>query len=255
MSTVDPINWVVHESDEGISFRWGYLDGDIIAEWEGLMTLHATRSGDLKSLQTSPGISPQHVEKVRNGIATAFLRAQRKQHSLHASAVAWEGQALVCVGESGLGKSTTAYRMCRQLGFELLADDITGIELVPAFGAQVVPTEAVVWLINDPCGDKAPAPVPRVAHEPVSLRLIVCLAWGEASSGVELRDLRGGDTVSKLLPALIRFEKSAQQWTRELDFLDRIVSQCRVVQLVRSRDATADAVADALLGLMRQEPR
>jgi hypothetical protein len=252
MSPIDSINWVVHEVDDSTFFRWGYVDGDVVAEWEGLMTLHATRSGDLKSLQTSPGISPQHVEKVRNGIAAAFLRAQRKQHSLHASAVAWEGQALVCVGESGLGKSTTAYRMCRQPDFELLADDITGIELAPAFGAQVVPTEAVVWLMNDPSGDKAPATVPRVAQDPVPLRLIVCLATGDRSSGLELRDLRGGDAVSELLPSLIRFEKSAQQWTRELDFLDRVVSQCRIVQLTRSRDADVDTVANALLGLMAE---
>jgi len=255
MKSADSIEWVVSESQDDLCFRWGYSGGDVVAEWEGLLTLRATRAGDLKALHPVPGASPESVEKARHGVATAFLRAQRGQHSLHASAVAWEGQGLVCVGHSGLGKSTMADRLCRGLGAELLADDVTAIELDPDGGAQVVPTESVVWLGTDPFSDKVPATVSRVARAPVPLRLLACLAFDEVSSALELRDLRGADAVSALLPSLIRFERTAVQWAREFDFLERIVSQCRVVRVTRSRDVAADTVAKALLELMTQEPR
>jgi len=82
-----PVEWVVSEHDGEALFRWGYSDGDLVAEWGGLLTLRATRSGELKDLRAVPGASIELVEKARNGVATAFLRAQRKQYSLHGSAV------------------------------------------------------------------------------------------------------------------------------------------------------------------------
>jgi ABC-type transport system involved in cytochrome bd biosynthesis fused ATPase/permease subunit len=79
-----------------------------------------------------PGAREEVVQKTRFGIAAAFLRAQRNQHSLHASAVAiGNGRAIACIGASGIGKSTVADRMCRHTDVLLLGDDVTGIALMP----------------------------------------------------------------------------------------------------------------------------
>ena len=255
MSGTRPIEWVVCEPEGEFSFRWGYSEGEVIAEWGGILTLRATRSGELKALQAHPGASPDRVEKGRLGFATAFLRAQREQHSLHASAVALQGRGLVCVGASGLGKSTLAHWLCLRPGLELLADDITAIDMLSTSGLHVIPTEPVVWLAAGDSSDKGPVAVSRVARAPARLDLVVCLAFDEGCARPEFRELRGRDAISSLLPSLIRFEKTPKQWASEFDFLDRLVSQCRVARLTRARHAEPEAVADALLGHMSEESR
>jgi hypothetical protein len=241
------VYWTVVEERDGVTFRWGFCGDDLVAEWSGIMSLRATRSGELKALQPAPGAPSDLVEKTRQGSATAFLRAQQRQHALHASAVAWEGKALVCVGASGLGKSTMAERMCRHPGVELLADDMAAIELAPGGGAYVVPSESALWLAQQGSCVKKPVNPPRHAVLPTALRCIIALVLDDAARSLELRDLRGGNAVSALLPSLVRFERTSALWARELDFLSQLVSQARIVQARRSHDIHADELAMALL--------
>jgi hypothetical protein len=249
------VEWVVSVSEGGLSFRWGYLGEELVAEWEGILTVRATRDGELKALDPSPDASRDLVEKTRRGAVTAFLRAQRKQHSLHASSVSLGGHAMACVGASGLGKSTIAERLCAQAGAELLADDIAAVELVFDGSAMVVPTESALWLGSAASEVKVPRVPSRVAAAPSPLRWVVALAFDEACSRPEAHDLRGADAVSVLLPALIRFERTAELWARELEFLQRLVSQCRIVLMKRSRGVGAEAVARVLCALTREDAR
>jgi len=46
---------------------------------------------------------------------------------LHASAVAWDGEAFALLGRSGVGKTSVALALCR-LGAEFLADDVVALE-------------------------------------------------------------------------------------------------------------------------------
>jgi hypothetical protein len=250
MKAPQPVRWILVEEQDGVAFRWGYCGEDLVAEWVGVLSLRATRSGELKGLQPAPGAPRDLVEKTRLGVATAFLLAQRRQHALHASAVAWRGKALVCVGASGLGKSTMAELMCRHSGVELLADDMAALELIPGGGVLVAPSESAIWLATRGSGAKGPVSSPRQAEEPTALMCIVSLVFDDAARSLELLDLRGGDAVSALLPSLVRFEKTSALWARELDFLGELVSQGRIVQATRSHDVPADAVATALLRLL-----
>ncbi len=255
MKTPRHIDWAVVEEQDGVAFRWGYCGDELVAEWKGVLSLRATRNGELKALQPAPGAPDDLVEKARLGLVTAFLRAQRHQHALHASAVAWEGKALVCVGASGLGKSTMAERMCRRPGVRLLADDTAVIELIPGGGVRVAPSESAIWLAKRGSGAKEPVSSPRKAEQPTALVCIVSLVFDDAARALELLDLRGGDAVSALLPSLVRFEQTSSLWARELDFMGRLVSQSRLVRATRSRDIAAATVADAMLGLrMREAP-
>jgi hypothetical protein len=188
-------------------------------------------------------------------VATAFLRAQQQQHALHACAVAFEGKALVCVGASGLGKSTMAARMCRHPGVELLADDMAEIEILPGGEVRVLPSEAAVWLATSGSLAKAPVSSSTPATSPAALRCIVSLVFDEDAPNLELREIRGADAVSALIPSLVRFEQTAALWARELSFIGQLVAQGRVVEAKRSHDLAADTVADALLRLLGGKAR
>lgn len=60
-------------------------------------------------------------------LALVWLLRECRRYSLHASAVAHDGQVLVLAGESGSGKSTAALGLVRQ-GWRYLADDVVLLE-------------------------------------------------------------------------------------------------------------------------------
>ena len=60
-------------------------------------------------------------------LALVWLLRECRRYSLHASAVARDGQVLVLAGESGSGKSTAALGLVRQ-GWRYLADDVVLLE-------------------------------------------------------------------------------------------------------------------------------
>lgn len=61
----------------------------------------------------------------------AFLLALGGVPLLHASAVEWEGGALVFAGPGGAGKSTVAACLCASVGAALISDDALRVELEP----------------------------------------------------------------------------------------------------------------------------
>ncbi len=247
------VDWRVVD-DTGEMFRWGYDGSDLIAEWVGILTLRATRSGELKAIEPAPGAPLEIVEKARHGAAVAFLRAHRRQHSLHASSVSWNGQALVCIGESGAGKSTLADQLCRRSGAEILADDVAAIDRLPD-GWQVLPSEARLWLHTEGVGAKKPVSAAGIARSPAVLRWIVFLTFNEAASVVNLCELRGADAASALLRSFVRFDWSPDVLERELSVVSALVSQARVLTVERSHDVQADMVADAVAALASEEAR
>jgi hypothetical protein len=254
VKTIPAIDWRVNEREGDVAFRWGYAGEDVVAEWEGVLTLRASRSGELKEWRAVTGVSVETVEKTRRGVARAFLRAQREQHSLHASAVSCHGRAIVFLGGSGLGKSTMAELLCRRSGVEILADDTTAIELLPN-GWHVLPSESLLWLAIEGATAKIPVSTAIAAGQPAVLQWFVSLEFDDDASTLALHRLRGADAVSALLPSVLRFERTAAIWARELDLLGDLVSTTRIVRATRSRGVSAVSVADALFELAMQERR
>jgi hypothetical protein len=248
------VDWNVVEGENGPSFRWGYLGDEIVAEWSGLLSLRATRTGRVKAVQPAPGAPRELVEKALRGVAAAFLRARSNQHALHASAVAYRMRALVCVGASGMGKSTMAECMCRRSGAEVLADDVAYLDVLPAGGVQVAPSESAVWLETRGSSEKMAVKITSAAERATPLGCIVALAFDASAQKPEISELRGGDAVSALLPALIRFEKTTDLWERELDFVAHLIANGRVYRAVRPDHCTPDVMANALLALANEVP-
>ena len=106
----------------------------------------------------------------------ALLRHLRGEVSLHASAVAIRGRAIVFMGESGAGKSTLAAALAaaEQREFALLSDDCLFVDETLA-----MPSEGVAYL--DEGSGKRRVTVPRVAAKAVPIEKLVCLSFGDGS--------------------------------------------------------------------------
>jgi hypothetical protein len=141
--------------------------------------------------------------------------------------------------------------MCRRPGVSLLADDVATLQ-VDGEDAQVIPTEASVWLESNESDIKKPCTVPRSAAEAVPLRLIVDLAFGEQMSGLRTRELRGAEAVSALLRPMMRFKLEGER-EGELQLLQRLMARARTIRVERSRDVPAETVANRLLDLLAEQ--
>ncbi len=104
MSARSEVAWRVVVDQGGEGFRWGQTGDEVVADWRDVLTIRASLTGDLRTWEAAPRASPEIVEKVRHGVAAAFLRSLAGKHSLHASAVVRNGTSLICVGSSGSGK-------------------------------------------------------------------------------------------------------------------------------------------------------
>lgn len=193
-------------------------------------------------------VTAETLSQMLTGPVLALLLMQRGIVVLHGAVVAIDGRAVVILGQSGDGKSTTA-AACAARGHAVLSDDLAPLE-VSDTGVTVRPTSAVVRM-SDPsllpssrppglppsswrAADKTTVPVaPRTSHAPVPVAAIVALADGDA---VDLVTLHGSAAVLVLLDHA--FCRTAFQQGQAQDALVRcaaIAQACRVATLVRPR--------------------
>lgn len=74
----------------------------------------------------SPNISNQDLRTFLLSTPIGALLMQRGIVLLHGNALTKNGKAIICLGESGIGKSTLAYSLMLQ-GWQVLADDIVAL--------------------------------------------------------------------------------------------------------------------------------
>ncbi len=238
------------ELREESAFQWRQEGDEIIAEYPGLFALRATADGVLKTLDPAPHLRAPAIDKLRHGFAAAFLRSFRGGYSLHASAVANDRGALLCVGPSGSGKSTLAEHLCRVRGVRLLADDIAGVERREGTW-KIVPSESVHWVDREGSGQKAPIPSRAASADPVPVLLIASLRFDDTSrdrpSRVSMRSLRGADIIANIISASLRFRSDPTAWLGELDALTSLCSRAKYFEITRTRNTPATEVVRALL--------
>jgi hypothetical protein len=232
-----------------LGFRLGRLGADYLADWRGVLSLLADANGGVKAITPAPGASPDAIEKVRRGAALAFLRAIAGKHSLHASAAARDGSALVCVGPSGAGKSTMVASLCVTGEMELLADDVVAIDRLDGSWC-VEPSESRVWITDGVKRDPKAAVRVRTACSPARLRWVVLLRFDDGLTGPELRSVQGARVGAALLEATVRFELVPKSLRAELDLVGSIASRTLAFELVRPRHAPVPDVARLLNKMM-----
>ena len=251
------IKWFHEVEDEGaVTFRAGRVGRRLVAEWPGLAKLACTTDGTEASFDPGEGAPASVLDKLRCGSVRALLRDLTGALSLHASAVAIEGRAILFVGESGSGKSTAAAEMCMRNGAELLADDVTLLE-VSGDGVHVLPSEGEHWLTADSylalgvepadpgASTKFGHRAMNVAHEP--RRLASCVALGFDASGkpASLRRLRGAEAAGWLLRAAFRFDvDDPRARRRELEQIRTVYDAVPFFEWVRPPAGPAAALAE-----------
>lgn len=105
----------------------GRTPDETMLVWGDLVTVSA-RGGREIGFDVSPEADEYWLRQCLLGPAFGVMLHQRGHLVLHASAVEMDGEAVVIMGEKGMGKSTTAAALS-QRGHPLLADDIVAIDL------------------------------------------------------------------------------------------------------------------------------
>lgn len=85
------------------------------------------RQGDHITIDPAPGIDEASIRVFLLGSALGALLYQRGYLVLHGNAIRVGNQCLVCVGHSGVGKSTLAAAFL-QRGYRILADDVVAVD-------------------------------------------------------------------------------------------------------------------------------
>jgi hypothetical protein len=98
-------------------------NGDVHVSWSDLFDFVVSRDGARIDVYCEPTESaePVYTYLISQVISVALL--QKQIESLHASAVAFNGCALVLIGDSGYGKSTLTAALLRA-GAQLITDDL-----------------------------------------------------------------------------------------------------------------------------------
>jgi hypothetical protein len=256
------VTWVeeLHENGK-LYFRVGRAGHRFVAEWAGVCTLYASRDGHDSELVPAPGADPELVDKLHRGLAKALLRHLQGKLTLHASAAAFDGVAIACMGESEAGKSTLGAALVG-LGGALVADDTLAIEFGEDGAVSVSPTERVSWLLSDSCealgfsgrdDGKIAIEAPRRTTSPVRLAALVSLTFDDELERPSLRRLRGHEALAKMVGSVVRFVLDEPERNRgELEQLIRLSESVPVYELARPwRLDQIGSTAEVLVELVR----
>ncbi len=123
--------------------------------WRGVGSF-LVREGNEIAIDPSPGLDERVLRLLLLGPVLAVLLRQRGHLLLHASAVAVAGEAVLFLGSSGRGKSTTAAAL-RARGHGLVTDDVAVLRaeespplVYPGFPQLKLWPEVLVSLGDDP---------------------------------------------------------------------------------------------------------
>jgi hypothetical protein len=215
------------EGEPDVVIRLGKVDSPLPADEEGL--IHATegkaflffrdlgkvlvREGREIIIDLVPGANDSVLRLVILGPGIGAILYQRGQLTLHASAVAVEGEAIAFMAERGWGKSTTAAAM-HSRGYWLVSDDIAALRfedagdvpmMVPGYPQFKLWPEAAALLGDvpeelprlNPDLEKRGRPVSTAfASAPLPLKRIYLLDQGEVP---EIEPLSPQESFSSLL--------------------------------------------------------
>ncbi len=226
---------------------------------------YSVRDGSEITVVAETEAGEREVRLFLLGTAWGVLCYQRGLLVLHAGVVQWEDGAIAFCGPAGSGKSSAGAWLVGR-GWRLIGDDLCRFETTDG-GAVAYPSaprvklwrealEAMSWPVDGLERDhfrlekyQFPVPVPHGPHgfEPVFVRAIYLLDWGELS----LTRLTGSDALRRFVaaatyrPELIEcMGLQATHWERCLDLARRTT----VWRFTRPRDwAAVDGAMDSLL--------
>lgn len=262
------VRWIHEVKVEGaVAFRAGKQGAEMIAHWPGLGKLTCARDGSRATFEPVVRASPRLIGKLERAQVRGLLRDLAGRMTVHASAVAVEGRAVLFLGSDGAGKSTAAAEMCLRHGSVLLADDAASID-VSSDHVWVAPSEADHWLtrrsrqvlgIEHPRGAasrrKHAVQALSVGSGPCPLGLVIALRFDPSVTAPVLRPLPGGEAARLLLEAAIRFDvEDGEARRRELGQIAAVYGCAPFLELVRPLKSPGNAATFVIEGLGHKGP-
>jgi hypothetical protein len=204
------------------------------------------RDGLALEIAVEPEADPAAVDALAHGGVLGALIHQRGELPLHATTlVTPDGRGAVALaGDSGAGKSTTAYELLRR-GWRMLSDDLTRVTIVD--GRPLAwPGRASTRLLLDACDafgldptrlapapawpDKYVVPVTRW-NEPLPLAAVVCLQRSEGA--LDIAQVAGAAAVPLLAAQTYRLHYVAAlgQSATHLRLLAATLTTTRLLRL------------------------
>ena len=199
------------------------------------------------------GTSAETLSQQLSGTVLALVLMQRDVLVLHGSVIAFGDRALVVMGHSGDGKSTTA-AACARAGHTLLSDDLAPLDLADRV-VTVRPTCALVRLGHEP-GLARPEGRHWLAAGKTAVRLgsdpsdaptrVVAIVRLVVDEDTGVQTMTGSAAVLALLEHVFcrpAFPTTRAAWAMQQ--CARIASTCPVVTLARPKriDVLDDVVA------------
>lgn len=131
-SAEPPSGEVVAEHDP--QGRWQYVavscDRGHVIRFRGCGECWIAQELDVIELRPDPSGRPDLLPILLAGTVLSFVLTLRGHTVLHASGVAFDGEAVALIGHSGHGKSTIAALLCSR-GADIVTDDVLVVESEP----------------------------------------------------------------------------------------------------------------------------
>lgn len=230
---------------------------------EGIASYYIS-NGERILIEPDPGASEDHIRLFLLGSSFGALLHQRGLLVIHASAIATEQGAVLFVGESGHGKSTTAAAFFRR-GYRLIADDVCTLALDDQQIPVVYPSypQVKLWEAALQKLGQASSPLRRLQPEldkyalgvrdhfhPVPSRLHhVYELHANENSAIEIESLDGADKFGVLLDNTYRafFMDGLDVRPKHFKLAVEIARKTRVSRLSRPRSQfLLDEIVDLL---------
>lgn len=210
--TYEPVEWALPDPPPA----WKYFhrqDQSIYCYWK-IIGKFLVRSGTEIAIDPIPDVEVSTLRLPLLGSVLAIALHQRQQLVLHGSAVVIGGKAVLFLGASGQGKSTTAAALYNR-GYQLMTDDVAAIDLnrsatpvlLPGFPRIKLWPESVTHALSENPESLTPihpdvkkvgrSTADSFCQEPMPIERIYVLATG-STSAVKISRLDHQEAVSKL---------------------------------------------------------
>ncbi|MEO0463970.1 MAG: hypothetical protein AAF127_12625 [Pseudomonadota bacterium] len=235
--------------------------GDILIDVPGKLMMRIM-NGTTITYQPYVGVCAAELRAFLLGSGLGALLAQRGALVLHANAIAMpDGSALICIGDSGAGKSTTAAAMMLR-GYDVLADDVCPI----ASDGMIHPGLARMKLWDDAArklgitthglerlpGERAKfnVPLPALASSAPRRPGLIVMLNPAPSDAITVTPLTGADKFVALRNNIYRpvFNRALENEPACLKRVSEIGAAADLVSISRPRDGfDIDQLIDTIL--------